>query len=177
MAAKPTSSSSLVLEVRTQRRGKPGESEMGTELGGSKRDERGPWTWISLACPRSPGGRSPLWRPLLTDTSLRWDSKCWTAALRPDFSAVRPAPLGSAQPAQPYAAHPLPYPLLQSTEMGIPSMESMDSWHTPSPLAQAFREMLTLTMKSCGLWAKALVRSRAAPAPTPFSSHAHRRSS
>ena len=59
---------------------------MGTEVGGSKRDERGPCTWISLACPRSPGARSPLWRPLLTDTSLHWDSKCWIEALRPNFS-------------------------------------------------------------------------------------------
>lgn len=68
------------------KKGEPGESEMGTEVGGSKRDERRAWTWISLACPRRSGGRSPLCRPLLTDTSLHWDSKCWTAALRPDLA-------------------------------------------------------------------------------------------
>jgi len=59
-------------------------------------------------------------------------------------------------------------PPLQSTGTGIPSTARMVYWHTPFPLAPAFREMPTSTTTSCGRWAKAPVRSSIRPhAPIP----------
>lgn len=67
-------------------------------------------------------------------------------------------------------------PPLQSTETGIPSTARTVYWHTPFPLALAFREMPTSTTTSCGRWAKASVRSSIRPhlrspnrVPIPFS--------
>lgn len=142
------------------RREKPSGSGTGTGETRLRREWRGHCTRLSLACPSAPGLRSPLWRPLLRDTVQSRDARLGQRPAGGISARSRSSALGSTQSAHPYSASsPLPTCFFQSTEMGIPSMGRTDSWRTPFLLARAFRETPTSTTKSCGLWARASVRS------------------
>lgn len=112
--------------------------------GREDRGEPGAGSGPASSClPRSLGRRSPFGRPLPREAGLA------------ELSAGDWAPPTAATAPTEFLLHRLS----QSTETGTPSTGRTGFWRTPFPLARAFRGTPTLTTKSCGLWARASVRS------------------